>query len=59
VDRLAADISGRGVPAVASATVDEIVAGIAKQARSGDVVVGMSNGAFGGIWTKLLQAVGS
>jgi UDP-N-acetylmuramate: L-alanyl-gamma-D-glutamyl-meso-diaminopimelate ligase len=58
VDRLAADITRRGVPAVASASVEEIVAGIAKQARSGDVVVGMSNGAFGGIWTKLLEAVG-
>jgi UDP-N-acetylmuramate: L-alanyl-gamma-D-glutamyl-meso-diaminopimelate ligase len=59
VDRLAADVSRRGVPAVASGTVEEIVAGIAAQARPGDVVVAMSNGAFGGIWTKLLAAIES
>jgi len=39
--------------------VEEIVAGMAAQARPGDVVVGMSNGAFGGIWTRLLEAIGS
>ncbi len=57
VDRLAADIGARGVPARACATVDEIVAGVAAEARPGDVVVAMSNGAFGGIWDRLLAAL--
>ncbi|HQR28948.1 MAG TPA: Mur ligase domain-containing protein, partial [Anaeromyxobacteraceae bacterium] len=47
VDRLAADVTARGVPAQACGTVDEIVAGVVAQARPGDVVVAMSNGAFG------------
>jgi UDP-N-acetylmuramate: L-alanyl-gamma-D-glutamyl-meso-diaminopimelate ligase len=58
VDRLAADVTARGVPAAARATVEEIVDDVAAQARPGDVVVAMSNGAFGGIWTKLLAALG-
>ena len=48
VDRLAAEITARGVPAAARGTVDEIVADVAARARPGDVVVAMSNGAFGG-----------
>ncbi len=35
-----------------------IVAHVAAQARPGDVVVVMSNGAFGGIHDKLLAALG-
>jgi UDP-N-acetylmuramate: L-alanyl-gamma-D-glutamyl-meso-diaminopimelate ligase len=57
VDRLAAEIAARGVPAVARGTVDEIVADVAARARPGDVVVAMSNGAFGGVWTKVLEAL--
>jgi UDP-N-acetylmuramate: L-alanyl-gamma-D-glutamyl-meso-diaminopimelate ligase len=37
--------------------VDEIVATVVKERRSGDVVVLMSNGGFGGIHRKLLQAL--
>ena len=58
VDRLAAEVTARGVPAAARGTVEEIVADVAAQARPGDVVVAMSNGAFGSIWTKLLAAMG-
>ena len=57
VDRLAAEITARGVPAAARGTVDEIVADVAARAKAGDVVVGMSNGAFGAIWTKVLEAI--
>ncbi|MFL5299685.1 MAG: UDP-N-acetylmuramate:L-alanyl-gamma-D-glutamyl-meso-diaminopimelate ligase [Anaeromyxobacteraceae bacterium] len=54
VDRLAREISAAGPPAHAAATVEEIVEGVAASAKEGDVVVAMSNGAFGGIWDKLL-----
>ncbi len=58
VDRLAGDVSATGVPARACATVEEMVDAVARDAAPGDVVVAMSNGAFGGIWTKLLAALG-
>jgi UDP-N-acetylmuramate: L-alanyl-gamma-D-glutamyl-meso-diaminopimelate ligase len=58
VDRLARDVSAGGVPARAYASVDEMVQGVLASARPGDVVVAMSNGAFGGIWDKLLGALG-
>ena len=35
-----------------------LVAGIAAEARAGDQVLVMSNGGFGGIHDKLLQAIG-
>jgi UDP-N-acetylmuramate: L-alanyl-gamma-D-glutamyl-meso-diaminopimelate ligase len=57
VARLAREISQAGPPAHAAASVEEIVAAIAAAARPGDVVVAMSNGAFGGIWDKLLAAL--
>jgi UDP-N-acetylmuramate: L-alanyl-gamma-D-glutamyl-meso-diaminopimelate ligase len=53
-ERLARDISVRGVPAVALPDVDAIVAHLAENAAPGDVVVTLSNGGFGGIWEKLL-----
>ena len=59
VDRLAREISASGPPAHACATVEEIVAGVVKSAREGDVVIAMSNGAFGGVWDKLLGALGA
>ncbi len=58
VDRLAREIAASGPPAHACATVEEIVEGVAASAKPGDVVVAMSNGAFGGIWDKLLAALG-
>ena len=57
VDRLAREISISGSPARACATVDEMVEAVSRDARPGDVVVAMSNGAFGGIWDKLLAAL--
>jgi UDP-N-acetylmuramate: L-alanyl-gamma-D-glutamyl-meso-diaminopimelate ligase len=38
---------------------DAIVAALAKEARPGDVVLAMSNGAFGGLHDKLLKALSS
>jgi len=60
VDAVVAGIArGGGKPAGAFATVDEMVTAILSSARSGDVVVAMSNGAFGGIWGKVLAGLGS
>ncbi len=57
VERLGRDIVASGIPAHVSATVEEMVAAVKGVARPGDVVVAMSNGAFGGVWGKLLQAL--
>jgi UDP-N-acetylmuramate: L-alanyl-gamma-D-glutamyl-meso-diaminopimelate ligase len=57
-DRLARDIAARGIPAVALPDVDAIVDHLAKSCASGDVVVTLSNGGFGGIWGKLLARLG-
>jgi len=46
-----------GLLAFHSAVVEEIVARVVKDARPGDVVLVMSNGAFGGIHGKLLSAL--
>ncbi len=45
----------RGVPAAAIVEVDRIVDHVAAEARPGDVVMIFSNGAFGGLHTKLLE----
>jgi UDP-N-acetylmuramate: L-alanyl-gamma-D-glutamyl-meso-diaminopimelate ligase len=58
VDAVTRGLSAAGKPARAFATVDEMVPAIAAAARPGDVVVAMSNGAFGGIWGRLLEALG-
>jgi aspartate aminotransferase-like enzyme len=39
--------------------VEAIVARVAEIAEEGDVVLAMSNGAFGNIWEKLLGALGA
>jgi UDP-N-acetylmuramate: L-alanyl-gamma-D-glutamyl-meso-diaminopimelate ligase len=58
VDAVVRNLAATGMPAHALGEVDEMVAALAAAARPGDVVVAMSNGAFGGIWTKLLDALG-
>jgi UDP-N-acetylmuramate: L-alanyl-gamma-D-glutamyl-meso-diaminopimelate ligase len=58
LDAVTRGLSAAGKPARAFATVDELVPAIAAAARPGDVVVAMSNGAFGGIWGKVLEAMG-
>jgi UDP-N-acetylmuramate: L-alanyl-gamma-D-glutamyl-meso-diaminopimelate ligase len=47
-------ISKQGKPALALPGADEIVAHLAPELRSGDVVAIMSNGGFGGIHDKIL-----
>ncbi|HEX2276890.1 MAG TPA: UDP-N-acetylmuramate:L-alanyl-gamma-D-glutamyl-meso-diaminopimelate ligase [Candidatus Tectomicrobia bacterium] len=57
-ERLAEDIARRWLnPAVYLPHVDAIVKHVAAEARAGDVMVVMSNGGFGGIQEKLLDAL--
>ncbi|HSN14738.1 MAG TPA: UDP-N-acetylmuramate:L-alanyl-gamma-D-glutamyl-meso-diaminopimelate ligase [Anaeromyxobacteraceae bacterium] len=58
VDAVVAGLRGGGLPAQAFSDVGEMVPAIVAAARPGDVVVAMSNGAFGGIWGRLLDALG-
>jgi UDP-N-acetylmuramate: L-alanyl-gamma-D-glutamyl-meso-diaminopimelate ligase len=58
-DELIAAISKQGKPAFALPDVDQIVAHIVPELRSGDVVAIMSNGGFGGIHDKILAALES
>src|SRR6185295_15598419 len=48
IPRLVQDLHGRGLSAREAESIDDIVAGIAKEHRPGDLVVLMSNGGFGG-----------
>jgi UDP-N-acetylmuramate: L-alanyl-gamma-D-glutamyl-meso-diaminopimelate ligase len=56
-EQLIADLGARGQRARHIDTVDEIIATIVNEHRPGDVVVLMSNGGFGGIHRRLLQAL--
>jgi len=51
------DLNGAGVAARHLPDVDAIVGAVAGEARPGDLVIIMSNGGFGGIHRKLLQAL--
>lgn len=53
--KLIKDISGSNKPALAFGEVEEILAHLVPQLRSGDVVAIMSNGGFDGIHEKLLK----
>ncbi|MGZ5480462.1 MAG: UDP-N-acetylmuramate:L-alanyl-gamma-D-glutamyl-meso-diaminopimelate ligase [Pyrinomonadaceae bacterium] len=57
IEQLIEDVAATGKPAHAITEVDDIVAQLGKEVRSGDVVAIMSNGAFGGIHEKLLAAL--
>jgi UDP-N-acetylmuramate: L-alanyl-gamma-D-glutamyl-meso-diaminopimelate ligase len=57
VPQLVRDLHARGLSAREAESLDDIVAGIAKEHRPGDLVVLMSNGGFGGIHQKVLQAL--
>jgi UDP-N-acetylmuramate: L-alanyl-gamma-D-glutamyl-meso-diaminopimelate ligase len=56
-DQLVTDLERAGRRARHIATVDDIVRAVAADAGAGDLVVLMSNGGFGGIHQKLLQAL--
>jgi UDP-N-acetylmuramate: L-alanyl-gamma-D-glutamyl-meso-diaminopimelate ligase len=55
--RVVADLRARGVDARAEADVDVLVRAVAAGVRPGDVVLVMSNGAFGGFVDRLLAAL--
>jgi len=57
VPELVRDLNARGTNAREAESLDDIVAGIVREHRAGDLVVLMSNGGFGGIHAKLLQAL--
>lgn len=50
-------LRARGRDAAAFEEIDDIVRFVVEGRREGDVVLVMSNGAFGGIWEKLLVAL--
>lgn len=58
-ERLARALTDRGTPSHALGSVDEIVATLAREARPGDVIALLSNGAFGGIYGALEAALGA
>ncbi|MGE3178038.1 MAG: UDP-N-acetylmuramate:L-alanyl-gamma-D-glutamyl-meso-diaminopimelate ligase [Vicinamibacterales bacterium] len=57
-EQLVADLIGRGQAAAAAPSIEAIVDTLVAEHRAGDLVVLMSNGGFGGIHQKLLQALG-
>ncbi|MGH9796774.1 MAG: UDP-N-acetylmuramate:L-alanyl-gamma-D-glutamyl-meso-diaminopimelate ligase [Candidatus Polarisedimenticolia bacterium] len=59
VERLVRDLQARGKDAACVPDVEGLVARLAAEAGTGDVVLVMSNGAFGGIHEKLLAALGA
>jgi UDP-N-acetylmuramate: L-alanyl-gamma-D-glutamyl-meso-diaminopimelate ligase len=58
-EQLVTDLQGKGQHARYIAGVDDIISTVVREHRDGDVVVLMSNGGFGGIHRKLLQALGA
>ena len=50
-------LRGRGLDAQAFEEIEQIVEWVVAGRQEGDVVLVMSNGAFGGIWEKLLAAL--
>ena len=57
IEALIDNVIGQGKPAHAITNVDEIIAKLKQELRSGDVVAIMSNGGFGGIHEKLLAVL--
>ncbi|MDA7888085.1 UDP-N-acetylmuramate:L-alanyl-gamma-D-glutamyl-meso-diaminopimelate ligase [Akkermansiaceae bacterium] len=56
-EKLVSDIKAKGAEAWYLGEVDEIVSHVAGLAKEGDVIAVLSNGGFGGIHTKLLEAL--
>jgi UDP-N-acetylmuramate: L-alanyl-gamma-D-glutamyl-meso-diaminopimelate ligase len=59
VPQLVEDLRNRGRSAHAPASLDAIIESIVREHRAGDLVVMMSNGGFGGIHRRLLDALQS
>jgi UDP-N-acetylmuramate: L-alanyl-gamma-D-glutamyl-meso-diaminopimelate ligase len=56
-ENVVAALRARGLESAVYADADAVVAAIAPELRAGDVVAILSNGGFGGIYTKLPQAL--
>jgi UDP-N-acetylmuramate: L-alanyl-gamma-D-glutamyl-meso-diaminopimelate ligase len=56
-EQVVSELDALGVDARYLPVVDEIVRAVAKESRSGDLVVVMSNGGFDDIHQKLLTAL--
>jgi UDP-N-acetylmuramate: L-alanyl-gamma-D-glutamyl-meso-diaminopimelate ligase len=56
-NRLIADLKSLGCAAWNLETVEDIIDKVCEEARSGDLIVIMSNGGFGGIYEKLPRAL--
>jgi UDP-N-acetylmuramate: L-alanyl-gamma-D-glutamyl-meso-diaminopimelate ligase len=56
-EELVSDLEAAGIAAAFVPGVEEIVARLRKRAKPGDVVLVMSNGSFGGLHQKLLDAL--
>jgi len=56
-DRFVEDLEKRGVPAEAFESVDALVDAVVRAHQSGDVILTLSNGAFGGVWQRLFEAL--
>ncbi|MGH9324001.1 MAG: glutamate ligase domain-containing protein, partial [Vicinamibacteria bacterium] len=56
-ERLVRDLEAGGVEAAFVPTVQEIVSRLKSRARPGEVILVMSNGSFGGLPEKLLEAL--
>jgi UDP-N-acetylmuramate: L-alanyl-gamma-D-glutamyl-meso-diaminopimelate ligase len=54
---LVADLKSSGVTAEDFDTADQIVTALKSRAKTGDVILIMSNGGFDGIYTKLMKAL--
>ena len=50
-------LAGLGDKAVVADTIDVLVSKVVRAARPGDHILCMSNGGFGGVHDKLLQAL--
>ena len=59
LDRIVTSLQASGTKASREASVDAIVDVIRAEARPGDTVAVLSNGAFGGIYEKLRSALGA
>jgi UDP-N-acetylmuramate: L-alanyl-gamma-D-glutamyl-meso-diaminopimelate ligase len=57
VPQLVRDINAAGQHAREAESLEDIIRGIVRERRDGDLVVLMSNGGFGGIHQRLLQAL--
>jgi len=58
-EQLVSDLKNVGQRARAAASIDEIVTTLVRERKEGDLIVFMSNGGFGGIHQKTLQALGA